>query len=261
MIKPILHFSHANGFPASCYHKLFSYLQADYTVNYIETLAHNPRYPVTDSWSCLVDELIVYLQQNYQQPVIGVGHSLGGVLTFLAAIREPQLFSAIVLLDTPILNYSRSLVLWLAKRFGFVDRLIPAARTKLRRNAWPSVADARQHFQDKAIFKRFDPACFEDYLQYGLEHIGQTWQLKFKPHIEYQIYRTFPHHLPWVAHRLQIPAGLLYGTESTTVPWAMQQAMSTQYDFQCLPVPGSHLFPLEHPELTAQVLRQLLEKV
>ena len=88
-----LHFSHANGFPAACYRKMFSHLERDFEIGFINTIGHDPRVPVTDGWPHLVEELIERIE-GYRQPVLGVGHSLGGYLTMLAAIARPELFRA-----------------------------------------------------------------------------------------------------------------------------------------------------------------------
>lgn len=48
MSKPIIHFAHANGFPARTYTKLFSLLEPDFDIRFLERHGHDPRYPVTD---------------------------------------------------------------------------------------------------------------------------------------------------------------------------------------------------------------------
>ena len=58
MEKEIIQFSHANGFPGSTYASLFSHLKDEFTIRYIDTLGHNPKYPVTNNWSLLANELI-----------------------------------------------------------------------------------------------------------------------------------------------------------------------------------------------------------
>lgn len=77
-MRDILHFSHANGFPAPVYRKLFAALNDRYTIGYLDMIGHDPRFPVTDSWPHLVEETLHTLDTRYGQPVIGVGHSLGG---------------------------------------------------------------------------------------------------------------------------------------------------------------------------------------
>ena len=159
MQRPILHFSHANGFPASCYRKFFSYLEADFRIGSINCIGHDPAYPVTDGWPHLLAELIDHLSGHYRSPVIGVGHSLGGYLTFMAAVQRPELFKCIVLLDAPIIGYFTGAALGMAKRVGLVDRITPAHGTRERRRDWPSVEDMVAHFRRKKIFRHFDPDC------------------------------------------------------------------------------------------------------
>ncbi len=50
MSRDVLHFSHANGFPAACYRKFFGYLEPDFRVSSINCIGHDPAYPVTDGW-------------------------------------------------------------------------------------------------------------------------------------------------------------------------------------------------------------------
>ena len=75
--EPLL-FSHANGFPAACYRKFFSYLEPDFRIGSINCIGHDPDYPVTDGWPHLVAQLIDRLSAHCRRPVVGVGHSLGG---------------------------------------------------------------------------------------------------------------------------------------------------------------------------------------
>ena len=55
----------------------------DFDIQTLDMHAHNPRYPVTDGWPHLVDEYINELTTRYSEPVILVGHSLGGMLSVM----------------------------------------------------------------------------------------------------------------------------------------------------------------------------------
>ena len=154
-VRVALHFAHANGFPGACYRKLFSFLAADFDVGYLPASGHDPRFPVSDGWPLLVEELIASIAGSGRAPVLGVGHSLGGYLTFLAALRRPELFRAIVLLDAPILGPFHGSAL--QERIGLIDRVAPAAITRNRRREWPSIS-ALEHFRRNACSK-FDADC------------------------------------------------------------------------------------------------------
>ncbi len=93
MSKEIIHFAHANGFPALTYNKLFSNLKENFEVNYLTRHAHNPIFPVTDGWHRLADELREEIIRRYDKPIIGIGHSLGGILHFLVAVEHPELYN------------------------------------------------------------------------------------------------------------------------------------------------------------------------
>ena len=91
--KPIIQFSHANGFPAPTYRYLFKLLEPHFEIQYIERLAHDPNHPVTNNWQSITSELIRE-HDKHKEPVIGIGHSLGGAITLFAAIERPEIISA-----------------------------------------------------------------------------------------------------------------------------------------------------------------------
>lgn len=255
----IIHFSHANGFPADSYRKLFQHLAPEYEVSYINTLGHNPRYPVSDCWPNLIDETVRFMEQCYGgQPVYAVGHSLGGFLSFLAAIRRPELFRGIVLLDSPILGHLSSTSLWLGKRFGFIDRLTPGRGTLTRRREWASQIEAYRHFAAKPMFARFDPDCLRDYVERGTVPAGDKVRLLFQPEIEYKIYVGLPHDFPGYRGQLKVPTGFIGGRQSTTFTRFDVAHMRRSFGIRCQFVDGGHLYPLERPEAAAAAIRAML---
>jgi pimeloyl-ACP methyl ester carboxylesterase len=250
----VLHFSHANGFPATCYRKMFSYLERDFEIDYINTIGHDPRHPVTDSWPHLVAEQIEHIERG-RGPVLGVGHSLGGYLTALAALRRPGLFRAIILLDSAILGRWQGAVFKMVKRFGLADRVTPAGATRDRRAEWASADEAYAHFRSKRAFLNFDPECLRDYVTLGMRRSAGGVKLAFDPAIEYRIYRTFPHGLAKDLPRLRVPAGVICGRESAES--RRTGLATTRRHFRVARVAGGHLFPFERPEAAAQAIREM----
>ena len=102
MSKPKLHFAHANSYPAGVYRQFFERLNDQFDIQALDMHAHNPNYPVTDCWPRLVDEYIAELTARYTEPVILVGHSLGGMLSLLVAYARPDLVRCVVMLDAPV---------------------------------------------------------------------------------------------------------------------------------------------------------------
>lgn len=168
-MRELIHFAHGNGFPSPCYRQLLNGLEARYDCCYIDRIGHNPQFPVTENWHYLVDEVINSIKEQSRQPVIAVGHSLGGVLSLLAAIEQPSLFRAVIMLDSPLIGRFKSSMVRLAKALGVIDRVTPAARTRGRRKHWQSREQLIAYLRTRVLFRTFTDECLQDYIDYGLK--------------------------------------------------------------------------------------------
>lgn len=195
-MRELIHFAHGNGFPSLCYKQLLEQLETRFDCCFIDKIGHDPDYPVGENWHNLVAEIIASIKRQAEQPVIAVGHSLGGVLSLLAAIEQPQLFKAVIMLDSPLIGAFKSSMVRLAKTLGIIDRVTPAFRTKKRREHWQNYEQLISYLKTRDLFKTFTEECLNDYIKYGLEYKEDGYYLRFDRHIEYQIYRTIPHVIP-----------------------------------------------------------------
>jgi pimeloyl-ACP methyl ester carboxylesterase len=257
-MKDILHFSHANGFPAGSYSTLLSYLSDDFDIGVIDRLGHNEEYPVTDNWSYLVRQLIDYFERTYAQPVFAVGHSLGGVLSMMVAAQRPDLVKGLIMLDAPFLTAFEAHGLTLVKRMGLMDKVTPSGRTLGRKEEWDSLDQVFQYFRSKRLFSAFDERCLNDYVQNGTQaHENGRRRLHFKAETEISIYRTIPNNLHHTK-RLSMPAAAIAGNDSDVFKRYHGLKMQRQLGMGVSWVEGSHMFPLEKPEMTADAIRQYL---
>jgi len=261
MPKETIHFAHANGFPAKTYSKLFSFLEDDFEINYLERHAHNPKFPVTDGWERLRDELREELQKCYTQKIIGVGHSLGGILHLLVAVENPEIYKAIILLDAPVISRLSSAGIKVLKRTNLMEKFSPSQITRLRRAVWQTKNEALEHFQRKEKFAKFDADVLRDYIDYGLIEKPSGWKLFFEPKIEAKIYRTIPHNLPKLRGKLSIPVAYIGGTHSHEAKLARISFMQKNFPFEFKFIKGSHLFPLENPKGTADTIKEIVNKL
>lgn len=247
-------FSHANGFPAPCYAKLFGALKDDFDIRFLPRLAHNPAYPVSDGWPELTNELIDFIEQG-RRPVVAVGHSLGGFLSFMAAAKRPDLFSALILLDAPVISRTRGRAVQMTKQLGFIDRVTPARATRDRRKHWINDAEAIAHFKTRQLFRHFDPECLADYVRHGMVDSPEGRMLWFDPDIEYRIYCTIPHKMHRLLPHLTVPAGFIGGKRSTELRIFGLSEMHGR--FRLKPIEGGHLFPFERPLEAAAAIREM----
>lgn len=254
MPKEIVHFAHANGFPAKIYRKLFSYLENDFDVNYLERHAHNPKFPVTDGWKFLADELKEEIEKRYNQPIIGVGHSFGGILHLLVAVENHALYKQIILLDAPLISRFSSAGIKFLKKTNQIDKFSPARVTQFRRSVWQSEEEAFEHFLKKEKFQDFNEDVLRDYVRHGTIPHDNKVKLFFEPKIEAEIYRTIPHYLPKLKGKLKVPAIYIGGTRSREAKMARLGFMKKHFPFEFYFIEGSHLFPLEKPRRTADLI-------
>jgi pimeloyl-ACP methyl ester carboxylesterase len=255
MSKPKIHFAHANGFPAGTYSKLFSLLAADFEIGYLPRHGHNPKFPVTDNWKFLRDELREEIEKRYTEKIIGVGHSLGGVLHFLVAVENPALYRQIILLDAPIISRFSSHSLRIIKLTRLIDRVTPSQMTRGRRNLWQSKREVFEHFKKKPKFDAFDEDVLRDYVEHGIVQTETGFELFFSPAIEAKIYRTIPHHLPSFRGKLKVPTVYIGGNHSKEGELARLSFMKKHFPIDFYQIDGSHLFPFENPKLTAEMIK------
>jgi len=253
---PTLVFSHANGFPGACYRKLYDFLDDDFNILHLDRFGHDPRYPVTDGWPHLRDQLIDFVTASAKEPVIAVGHSLGGYLSLMAAESRPALFSAVVLLDSTIPGAWKGAALGMVKQFGLVDRITPAGITLDRRREWSSVDAVYRHFQGKAAFRHFDPNCLRDYAALGTVPSPGGVKLAFDPLVEYRIYRCIPHDMARLLPGLKVPGGFIGGRQSADIQ-RVGLGITRQH-LRVSMVDGGHLFPFEHPRTAANAIRDMI---
>lgn len=261
MNKDIIHFAHGNGFPSPCYRQVMQRLAENFECCYIDRIGHNERFPVTENWHYLVHEVIASIQQQTSRPVIAVGHSLGGVLSILAAMQNPTLFKAVILLDAPLIGRIKSNLVRLSKMLGMIDLITPAFRTRNRRQFWPDREQAMAYLQTKTLFRHFAPACLNDYIDFGLRHDKDGYHLRFDPDIEYNIYRTLPHCLYRYQGQLITPTTLIYGKQSKIIDQHAVHYMKTKFGIRVIATEGTHMFPLEYPVETARLIEQAIQRI
>jgi pimeloyl-ACP methyl ester carboxylesterase len=259
--KSVIHFAHANGIPSPCYRKVLGNLEADFDVKMIPVTGADPRYPINNNWHSTVEEIANSIREKCTQPVIGMGHSMGGLCTFFAAQRYPELFSSIVIMDPPVINGFGAIPFGLMKLFGMADRITPAGKSAGRRETWPSREVARESLGKKKFFQAFDSECFDDYLSFGLTDYTEGVRLTVSAATEVAIFRNTPSDYWSYRPALKVPGVLLSGAQSEFGGTGFAERMARQHHLLHMHVEGGHMFPLEKPLLTVEAIRVGLQQI
>lgn len=268
---PPLHFAHANGYPPLAYLPLIETLTPRY---HVYSMLFRPLWPGApmspddiNDWGPFVDDLFDFFEERGAagQRVIGVGHSLGAMVTLAAALCRPELFRAVVLLD-PVLFNRRFLFLWgLFQKLGLARQVHPLVGATLRRRrVFDSVEAMFNHYRRVPIFSRIDAAGLRAYVAATARPRpdGQV-ELAYSPEWEVRVYETGYFNLWNELKNLRPPLLVVWGRESDTFrpPVARKlQAFvpnAVIHGFQG----AGHLVPLEKPAEVGAVIQSFLEKV
>ena len=189
-------------------------------------------------------------------------HSLGGMLSMMAARERPDLARCVVMLDSPVVAGWRAMLVRLAKLHRWGHQLSPAKFSHKRRNVWPDAAAAHEHFISKPVFAAWAPGVLSDYLEHGLEPHPEGVQLRFRREVETDIYRGLPHHLGRLMDgRFPVPIGFVAGTESEELRQAGLSATRALVGANFSEIEGTHLFPMESPEKAARLTREMIARL
>ncbi|VTU32018.1 alpha/beta fold hydrolase [Variovorax sp. PBL-E5] len=265
-MPPVI-FSHGNSFPASTYRVMLDSLrQRGFEIDAIEKFGHDPKYPVTDNWPHLVQQLADFAQMHVDRtggPVFLVGHSLGGFLSLMCAALHPGLARGVVLLDSPLIGGWRAGTIHLMKRTPWMKSVSPGTVSRKRRNSWEHSEAVFAHFREKKAFARWDERVLRDYIEHGTFDAEDSRTLSFDRDIETAIYDTIPHNLGALlrAHPLKCPAAFVAGRQSIEmrrVGMAMTQRVTRG---RITVLDGTHLFPMEKPIATAAAVEASLRNL
>lgn len=261
MKKDTLHFAHANGFPGGSYNILLSHFRKRYNVRAVDRIGHSEKYPIDNNWYNIADELIAEIESVNDTPVIGVGHSLGSILTFMAAYRRPELFKCVIMLDPVFFEGWFGLFFKIVKLSGFADRFTPAGKSSGRKRHWKDIDDINGYFNSRGLFKAFDPRSLDDYIEHAVVKSEDGYRLSYDVEREVQIFRTMPDNISSYRKMLPMPGAVIYGETSDAIHKRSLEKFTDRNRFNLRAAPGGHLFPLEKPDAAAAVIMEEIDNL
>lgn len=261
-----LHFLHANGYPPECYTPLFEHLQTQYHVfgMKLRPLWDDTKPEEIKDWHPLSDDLLRFLSDRETAPVIGVGHSIGAVVTLRAALRNPGKFRALVLID-PVLFVPSFMINWhIIRVLGLGERLHPLIQgAKKRRRTFNDLETIFRGYRSRKVFQYMSDENLKIYIA-GItkEKTDGGYELVYSPEWEAQIYRTGMHDFDIMRGlpKLEVPTLIIRGAETDTFLESMARLVKKKNsNIQIHTLERStHLLPLEYPQEIAIITKSFL---
>ena len=272
---PLLLHAHANGYPPEVYQ---SFLKPFLDRFQTRAVYLRPFWPGSDpdslqDWRVFRDDYLAALPSQLEaaggvQTLIGMGHSLGGMTTLMAAIEEPDKFQALVLIEPTIFPGWMGFLMRGLSPLHLFRYLHPLVRRTLRRRT--SFMDQEHMFQNyrrKDIFAAIPDPVLRDYVQgLALPEADGSISLKYSPEWEVRVYETGGSADRYVwknLARVDCPVLVLRGERSDTLSLNTVERIARGLPrgrAMTLPSLG-HLLPLEDPEGVAAVVLEFLDSV
>lgn len=258
----LIHFAHANGFPPACYQPLLAGLANDYEVWSMlqRPLWKNEEPTSFKSWQTLADDLIEFLDAHQLKNIIGIGHSMGGIATAVAAAKRPDLFKKVVLLD-PVLGEPKMYLFSRLMPMQWRKHLIPIAKIALkRRDQWPDKSTVYASWRKKRIFAKIPDVHFSSFLDGAVyEKADGQIGLTYSKEWETRIYCTVTNGWPYLAQLQQPTLAVKAAGSNLLYPkiWEKWKRIQPRADFKIV-ANTSHLLPLERPTELINLIRTFI---
>jgi pimeloyl-ACP methyl ester carboxylesterase len=273
-----LHFIHANGYPPGCYEPLLKLWSDQYHTfgMFLRPLWPDSIPTEIKDWKPLSNDFLEFLDEQHLDRVIGVGHSIGAIVSLRSALQQPDRFAALILIE-PVLFPYYFMVEWnLVRTFGLGYRIHPNIQGALkRRRSFDDLDQVFIGYRRRSIFRYLSDENLRILIQGmtkahtlsdGEQSASKTYDLIYSPEWEAQLYYTalWNDWDIWKGiSRLNIPTLILRGSETDTF-WASAAGMikkkNSKINISTLDR-STHLLPIEKPEQVFEYTRSFLRDI
>ena len=249
-------FSHANGFNGRTYRSILAPLaETGLRILTLDLRGHGASTLPTPSegwpgWHGFRDDLLAFLAETVEAPVILAGHSMGGTTSLLAAAAEPARVRALGLFDLVVFDAS------LARDPGDSGLVAGALR---RRADFPSRAAVLEAYTGRGAFRSWTPQQLADYVEAGFREADEGVTLACTPAWEASSFRLHNYD-PFAAFRdSRCPIRVLQAEHASTARFEGHEAeLAANPRISIEMLPGTtHFLPMERPERVRETLAAL----
>lgn len=261
---PELHFYHANGFGARCYLPFLQHIAPRFSVSALNMRPLWPSKPDPErriGWAQYGEDLIDWLDATASRPVLAVAHSMGAAATAMAAVKRPDLFSGLVLIEPSGVRRHLDITLRLLP-YALRNRIGPARDLASRPSRWPDTDSLFHDFRAHRAYRRFSDPLLRQLVQALTDETANGRQLHYPLHWEAHNFATPAQILPTL-RRLRVPTRIIAAKPSLFVdPAILDRLARLRPDITITSLPEhGHLLPLEAPVAAAQATLAALDSL
>ncbi|MEN8118786.1 MAG: alpha/beta hydrolase [Bacteroidota bacterium] len=253
------HFYGANGFPLGTYSEFLKQLSPKFKLTCLSLRACWPnigKAPGQMNWEQYADDLIAFLNQNFQEPIVGIGHSKGATATIIAASKRPDLFKSLIVIEPASVTQIMSTILRFTPYFIKITQQ-PFKGALEKNNIWESRKAFFKHFRENKAYKRISDKVLQDFAEFGLRPTkNEKFTLTFSSEWELSNYLLAPFIWKYL-QKVKIPIQVIAGKPSLFFSQKLREKWKSISPNSTIEVNENygHLFPLEAPGICADMIK------
>lgn len=260
---PSLLLVHATGFHARCWDAVVDALPAGTHVIAPDLRGHGRSFRPDSlrNWAAIADDLLPLVDALGAAPLVGAGHSMGGVCVTRAAAARPGRFAELILVD-PVMFSPEQYTAW-----GQYAGENPAEQmVARRRNRWASADEMIARFASRPPYASWQPRVLADYCRWGLVPAadGAGYELACPPHLEGSAYAGNAGFNPLAAAAsITCPVHVIRARSGERAPGVVDFSISPTWPELARIFPDghdhhwddcSHFIPMEAPDRLAETI-------
>ena len=263
--KPSILFLHATGFHCRLWDQIAAQLP-DYHVIAPDLRGHGQSSKLAiDHWSILAQDILNLIKSLEMKAVIGVGHSVGGHALIETAVRLPEVFKYLLLLD-PVVGspefYSQN------EKGVSKDFLKPILERKCH---FQSTKEMIDRFYDRRPYSIFTEECLKNYCIHGLHKSKDGFTLACPPDIEASFYASSAsnRNILHYANQVNCPATIVRARDGKkskelsfegSPTWSkLASVFANGKDIQLKDL--SHFIPMQAPQLCLDLVDDITQEL
>ncbi|MBA34243.1 MAG: hypothetical protein CMI14_02285 [Oleispira sp.] len=265
--KERVHFVHGNGFSAGTLIPLIHLMPKSWDCYISNVPGHGGstwfenRIP---NWLEMADALAESIRKKMdiekKGPVVGIGHSFGGALTLIAASRNPDLFSRVILLDPVMIMPAMSVAQYFMRGTGLWKKTASYKSVHNRKFQWRDAAEMKAELSKKRLYRNFAPQVMEHFVD-SASHINDQGlrELSCSPSWEASIFASFPRSLWKSVKKLSVRTDIVMAENTFFyVRNGVETAVKKNSNVHLHEFGNGHCFPMDQPIETAELIIKIL---